>query len=206
MTLLNRLETPKNINFFRNFGQDALRAAQEAQGLASTNKYQQLRDLKLQENAARQRGRGSARGVNTLRALDLASDMLGQQGMEQVYNNYAQQMMSLLGQKSQLENVQDQMVMQGEQNRDLADRQDIDAFYTNLAENMATASEFTQKQGRDLNVAQYNKDILSLAKSYSRYGIEVVRNPKTNVLELVYNDKVISKEEAEKIKKEADKK
>lgn len=205
MTLLNRLETPKNINFFREFGQDALRAAQEAQGLASTNKYQQLRDLKLQENAARQRGRGSARGVNTLRALDLASDMLGQQGMEQVYNNYAQQMMSLLGQKSQLENVQDQMVMQGEQNRDLADRQDIDAFYTNLAENMATASEFTQKQGRDLNVKQYNDDILSLAKSYSRYGIEVVRNPQTNVLELIYKDKVISKEEAEKIKEKEEK-
>ena len=203
MTLLNRLETPKNINFFRNFGQDALRAAQEAQGLASTNKYQQLRDLKLQENAARQRGRGSARGVNTLRALDLASDMLGQQGMEQVYNNYAQQMMSLLGQKSQLENVQDQMVMQGEQNRDLADRQDIDAFYTNLAENMATASEFTQKQGRDLNVKQYNDDVLTLSNSLSKYGVVPVRKNGNFVFE--YNGKQLPLNESmnllEEIKK-----
>jgi hypothetical protein len=203
MTLLNRLETPKNINFFREFGQDALRAAQEAQGLASTNKYQQLRDLKLQENAARQRGRGSARGVNTLRALDLASDMLGQQGMEQVYNNYAQQMMSLLGQKSQLENVQDQMVMQGEQNRDLADRQDIDAFYTNLAENMATASEFTQKQGRDLNVKQYNNDVLTLSSSLSKYGVVPVRKNGNFVFE--YNGKQLPLNESmnllEEIKK-----
>lgn len=203
MTLLNRLETPKNINFFREFGQDALRAAQEAQGLASTNKYQQLRDLKLQENAARQRGRGSARGVNTLRALDLASDMLGQQGMEQVYNNYAQQMMSLLGQKSQLENVQDQMVMQGEQNRDLADRQDIDAFYTNLAENMATASEFTQKQGRDLNVKQYNDDVLTLSNSLSKYGVVPVRKNGNFVFE--YNGKQLPLNESmnllEEIKK-----
>jgi hypothetical protein len=170
-TFLNRMETPKNQNFFREFGAEGLRAMQEAQALSAINRDKQLADIKLQEEAGRQRGRNSARGVNTLRALDIAADMGANQAQGQAYNAYAQQMMQMLGQKAQMENQQDQMVMQGETARDLADRQDVDNFYTNLVQNLSSQSELMQKTGRDLNTAQYNKMLLNMSPMFSKYGI-----------------------------------
>jgi hypothetical protein len=170
-TMLNRMMTPKNQNFFREYGAEGLRAMQEAQGLSTINRDKQLADIKLGEEASRQRGRNSTRGVNTLRAMDISSDIAANQAQNQAYNSYAQQMMQLLGQKGQMENQQDQMVMQGETQRDLADRQDVDNFYTNLATNFASQSELMQKQGRDMNQAQYNKMILDMSPMFSKYGI-----------------------------------
>jgi hypothetical protein len=172
-TMLNRMMTPKNQNFFREFGAEGLRAMQEAQALSGINRDKQLADIKLGEEASRQRGRNSARGVNTLRAMDIAADMGANQAQNQAYNAYAQQMMQLLGQKAQMENQQDQAVMTGEYQRDLADRQDVDNFYSNLSENFASQSELMQKQGRDMNQAQYNKMILEMSPMFSKYGIGV---------------------------------
>jgi hypothetical protein len=172
-TMLNRMMTPKNQNFFREYGAEGLRAMQEAQALAAINRDKQLGDIKLGEEASRQRGRNSARGVNTLRAMDIAADMGANQAQGQAYNAYAQQMMQLLGQKGQMENQQDQMVMKGEYDRDLADRQDVDQFYSNLSENFASQSELMQKQGKDMNQAKYNKQVMNLLPYLSRYGIGV---------------------------------
>jgi hypothetical protein len=72
-----------------------------------------------------------------------------------------------------MENQQDQAVMTGEYQRDLADRQDVDNFYSNLSENFASQSELMQKQGRDMNQAQYNKMILEMSPMFSKYGIGV---------------------------------
>jgi hypothetical protein len=95
--------------------------------------------------------------------------------------------------------------MGGEYQRDLADRQDIDQFYTNLAENLATASEFTQKQGKDMNTALRNKDIMSLSRYYSAYGIYPDFDERGNI---IFKDdstgKTISIEEANKKKKKMD--
>jgi hypothetical protein len=178
-TMLNRMMTPKNQNFFREYGAEGLRAMQEAQALSGINRDKQLADIKMGEEASRQRGRNSARGVNTLRAMDVAADITANQSQNQAYNMYAQQMMQLLGQKAQMENQQDQAVMQGEYTRDLADRQDVDQFYTNLAENFASQSELMQKQGRDMNQSQYNKMIMEMSPLFSKYGIGVeMRNGK----------------------------
>jgi hypothetical protein len=194
-TFLNRMETPKNVNFFREYGAEGLRAMQEAQALAAINRDKQLGDIKLGEEASRQRGRNSARGVNTLRAMDIAADMGANQAQNQAYNMYAQQMAQMLGQKAQMENQQDQMVMQGEYNRDLADRQDIDQFYTNLSQNLASQSELMQKTGRDLNTAQYNKMLLNMSPMFSKYGIGV--SMRNGEVVFTHNGKTLSEREKE---------
>jgi len=207
-TMLNRMMTPKNQNFFREYGAEGLRAMQEAQALAAINRDKQLADIKLGEEASRQRGRNSARGVNTLRAMDIASDITANQAQNQAYNAYAQQMMQLLGQKGQMENIQDQMVMQGEYQRDLADRQDLDNFYTNLATNLASQSELMQKQGRDMNQALYNKDVLKLAPLLSKYGIGITKNANGDWItyDVKSNTELTEEEVAKKLKIEKEKK
>lgn len=199
-TLLNNMETKPNQNFFREYGAEGLGAIEESQGLATMGRDKLLQDLQLQQNTITGRNRNTARGVNTLRALDIAGDITTNQGINQAYNQYAQQMMQILGQKAQMENMQDEKVMTGEYQRDLADRQDLDNFYTNLAKNIANASEFTQKTGRDLNVAQRNQDILAAMNSMSKYGIGWERQP-DGTMKIVYLDN--NKETTEEKKKRA---
>lgn len=186
MTMLNRMETPPNQNFFSTFGQDALRTQEEAEGLAGISKDEAYRKNLMRANALRKQLANSARGVNDIRSGQLSAALTEQEGARGILANYLQGMAGLKGQRANLQQQIDQTRMGGEQQRDLADRQDIDQFYTNLAENVANASNMMQKQGRDLNVAQYNKDIMSLAKSYSKYGVYPVRDPRTGLLTLAH--------------------
>lgn len=185
MTMLNRLETPPNINFFSTFGQDALRTQEEAEGLAGISKDEAYRKNLMRANALRKQLMNTARGVNDMRSGQLSAALTEQEGARGILANYLQGMSGLKGQRANLQQQIDQTRMGGEQQRDLADRQDIDQFYTNLAENVANASNMMQKQGRDLNVAQYNKDIMSLSKAYSKYGVYPVRT-KSGVLTLAH--------------------
>jgi hypothetical protein len=188
MTMLNRMETPKNTNFFSTFGQDALRTQEEAEGLAGISKDEAYRKNLMRANALRKQLANSARGVNDIRSGQLSAALTEQEGARGILGNYLQGMSGLKGQRAQLQQQIDQTRMGGEYQRDLADRQDIDQYYTNLAENVANASNMMQKQGRDLNVAQYNKDVMALSKAYSKYGVYAVRDPRTGLLNLAQKD------------------
>jgi len=82
-------------------------------------------------------------------------------------------MMSIMAQKAQMENQQDQVVMQGEQNRDLADRQDRDNFFTQMAQDIATKGQGLQETGYDINKIKERNVIDNLLKQLSKYGISV---------------------------------
>jgi hypothetical protein len=198
-TMMNRMMTPAEVNTYTEYGAEGLRAMQEAQALAAINRDKQLGDIKLGEEAGRQRGRNSARGVNTLRALDIASDMGANQAQGQAYNSYAQQMMQMLGQKAQMENQQDQVIMSGEERKRERELQNLDNFYTNMVENMTNQATLMQKQGKDMNTAKYNKDVLSLSRYYSKYGIATREG--ANGLELYdpNTDKKLTPEQAQKV-------
>jgi hypothetical protein len=188
MTMLNKMATPKNINFFSTFGQDALRTQEEAEGLAGISKDEAYRKNLMRANALRKQLANSARGVNDIRSGQLSAALTEQEGARGILGNYLQGMAGLKGQRAQLQQQIDQTRMGGEYQRDLADRQDIDQYYTNLAENVANASNMMQKQGKDLNVAQYNKDVMALSKAYSKYGVYAVRDPRTGLLNLAQKD------------------
>jgi hypothetical protein len=188
MTMLNKMATPKNTNFFSTFGQDALRTQEEAEGLAGISKDEAYRKNLMRANALRKQLANSARGVNDIRSGQLSAALTEQEGARGILGNYLQGMAGLKGQRAQLQQQIDQTRMGGEYQRDLADRQDIDQYYTNLAENVANASNMMQKQGKDLNVAQYNKDVMALSKAYSKYGVYAVRDPRTGLLNLAQKD------------------
>jgi hypothetical protein len=206
MTMLNRMETPKNTNFFSTFGQDALRTQEEAEGLAGISKDEAYRKNLMRANALRKQLANSARGVGDIRSGQLTAELAEQEGARGILTNYLQGMSGLKGQRAQLQQQIDQTRMGGEYQRDLADRQDIDQYYTNLAENVANASNMMQKQGRDLNVVQYNKDIMNLSKAYSKYGIYTVRDPRSGLYTLAHKDAngkitYLTEDEAEELAK-----
>lgn len=150
-TLANRASDTPNINPYENFGSDALETNNEAKGLATQIRDKQLQDLEMNRSTLSTRNRQGARGINTMRALDLAGSIAANQGEADIQANYASQLLGLLQQESQLENMRDNAVMSGEAQRDLADRQDKDNFYTNKGANLTDIGRAISQTGRSLN-------------------------------------------------------
>lgn len=172
-TLKNRAGDTPNINAFKDFGKDALDTIDQSKQYATTIKDEALGDINLSKASNIKRLRSSARGVNQMRALDLAASKQADEATGDVYSNFSQQMMNILGQEAQLENVQDRFVMQGEQQRDLADRLDRDNFYTQLAKSKTNIGKGLQQTGKDLNAIKQREIVRNLINELSKYGIEI---------------------------------
>ena len=153
----NRNGDTPNINAFKDYGQDGLRKMDESKQYLKGQEANALKDLELSRTAGIKRGRNSARGVNTMRALDIATDMGINAEQSKIFNNTASGMINILGQESQLENDQDRMVMTGEQGKDLADRQDRDNFYSQLITGHKNKGQAISQTGKDLNDIKLNK-------------------------------------------------
>jgi hypothetical protein len=95
------------------------------------------------------------------------------------------QMMSLLGQRGQLENQRDKVVADGETQRDQFDAQDQDNYYTNMAANLTNFGTNIQGLGRNLNKRQENTDNADLIGLMSKNGIRIGR--KKGRLKIVNN-------------------
>jgi hypothetical protein len=170
-TLSNRAGDAPNINRFQGFGREAIEENRKAQETASTLKGGQLTDIDIAGNTAKARNRNSALSVNTLRALDAVTDMGMARAKQGAADSFSKTMMGLYGQRSQLENVQDQVVMTGETRRDLEDKMDRDANYTALAENYTNLGTQVQAAGRNLNISRGNTTDKKLLSQLSQYGL-----------------------------------
>lgn len=150
-------DTP-NINAFKDFGQDALQANEKAKGQVQRITDNARKDLQVSRRGTTNRLRGTARGVNQLRALDLATNQQFNDSIEDLYANQAAQLAGLYSQQAQLENQQDQAVMSGEQLKDLNDRKDRDNYYTQLLKAQNNKGEGLQHLGKNLNTSKGNRE------------------------------------------------
>ena len=152
----NRAGDTPNINAFKDYGNDALDSIDNAKGYIAGQRDKALSDIETSRNRITINNRNSARGVNTQRALDLASEVNANKAEGDVYDSFAKNMMSLLSQQAGFEDKQDQMVMTGEQQKDLNDRADRDNYYSQLAQDIATKGEGIQVMGKMLNENKSN--------------------------------------------------
>lgn len=152
----NRAGDTPNINAFENYGKNTLETMEQSKDYISGQKDKALRDAEDQRVGATNRNRNTARGVNTMRSLDLASQVAANQADSDIYDNFSRQMMQALSTQAGFESQQDQVVMGGEQARDLADRQDRDAYYSNLARDISSKGEGIQTMGKMFNQRRRN--------------------------------------------------
>lgn len=169
--LKNRATDTPNINAFEDFGNDGLEALEDSKGYIEGQKDSLLKDIDVSSTGAIKRNRNSSRGANTMRANDIAITQGANDSKEKAYNNFARQMMQIISQEAGMENQQDQVVMQGEQDRDLADRQDKDNFYTQLSQAMASMGKGIQQTGKDLNQANQQEMMMDMLQQLSKYGV-----------------------------------
>jgi len=172
-TLRNRATDTPNINAFENFGIDGMEKLASIEPYIQQIRDSKLRDAELAKTGALKRGRAGARGINQMRAMDLGIEQQAMAGERAIYDSFAAQMMGLLGQQAQAEFTQDQVVMQGEQQRDLNDRMDSDNFASQLAQNIVGIGTGLQETGKDINSIKEREVISNLINQLSSYGLEM---------------------------------
>lgn len=187
-------DTP-NINAFEDFGNDALDTIEDAKGYLGTQQDNALNNLEKERTSASTRNRKSARGVNQMRALDLATDSQVNDASIDVYDNFAKQMVGLLSKQAGFENERDTRVMTGEATRDDNDRKDRDNYFSQLAKDIATKGQGIQQLGKMTNESKQNTVSTNLLNQASK-GYKVDSNG--NVL-LKNGKKELSAEESKAV-------
>lgn len=113
-----------NTNAYKHYGKEALKTLDESKLFAKQMGDIQRSEVELARKTATDQNRKTARGINTMRALDLASQAGANRLDMQTYAQEAKQIQEILGQEANLKQQMDQVVMSGEENRDLRDRDD----------------------------------------------------------------------------------
>ena len=113
-----------NTNAYKHYGKEALKTLDESKLFAKQIGDIQRSEVELARRTATDQNRKTARGINTMRAMDLASQAGANRLDMQAYAQEAQQIQQILGQEANLKQQIDQVVMSGEESRDLRDRDD----------------------------------------------------------------------------------
>jgi hypothetical protein len=161
-------DTP-NVNAYKDFGKDGMDALDGAEDNLKQSNDTLFNEIRQNAGASKRNNRVGARGMASQRAADLAVDQGVNDTMGKASAQFAQQMMQLMSQKSQAENMQDRFVMQGEDSRDMKDRADKDAHYTNKAQDIASSAQGMQQMGKDVNAVQQNELIMKMLSQMSNY-------------------------------------
>lgn len=170
-TLEQRAGDTPNINHYKDFGKKGLETIQSNKQYINQIRDNMLKDLDTSITALKSSNRNSARGINTLRALDIASELGANKQRNEIYNQFLNAMSSLYSQEANQHNIMDNIIMQGEAQRDLADKQDRDNFYSNFSQNIASKSAGLQNIAKNINKIQERKTketaLNSLANDYN---------------------------------------
>lgn len=150
-TLANRNATPPEENFYKNFGQKALQTIRNQAGYIDGVRQEQLGDAELSRQGSIARNNNSARSINTQRALNLSTDAQHNDLKSNIYNQFAAQMMQIMGQEANQLNTMDQAVMRGEESRADRELRNTDSFFSDMAKNISDKYRGIGETGKALN-------------------------------------------------------
>jgi len=179
--LENRAGDQVHTNMYANYGKEGLKKLDETKQFLQELKDRQLQQLALSRHQGIQRGRNSARSINTMNALNLATDFGINQAEQNAQSQYAQQLAQIMAQESQkLDNI-DRMTMQGEAQADMNNRRDRDAFYTEKGKAEASRNSGIKEIGMSLNDMKSREFTENLMEQLSRYGLTFDENGQLKV-------------------------
>nr|DAS64681.1 MAG TPA: hypothetical protein [Caudoviricetes sp.] len=172
MTLLNRANDTPNQNFFRNYGKNGLDKIQEEKNLSDFMLNETLKHNTKSAESQMIRNSENSRGINTLRAFNLATDINKANADNQAWIQNQQVKSNILQREGQLLNQIDQMVMQGEATRDDADRRDRDNFNMQLQRDINTKNQGIQEIGKTINdIAERESNLQAINNMYPDFNI-----------------------------------
>ena len=169
-TLANRLGDTPNINPYEQYGKEGLKTLDESRDFIKQAGDMQRSEIGLSRNTAMKQNRETARSINTMRALDLATQANADRLNMNTYQSEVSQLANMMGKKADLQNQRDSFVMKGEQERDLADRQDRDSFYNSLVKDEQSIGQGLTVLGGSVNdIKERNASMEALNNIYGNF-------------------------------------
>lgn len=172
-TLKNQANTQPNVNVYSDYGEDSLNTLKETENVISQNRDYNIKNNNLNRTVEQRNNRNSARGINTLRGLDIATnyqkDILDEKAIVTYLNQINEYKNQFANMELQVEGVR----KRGEEAKNLANQQDQDNFYTQLGQDKVSKALGVQQLGKQFNDIFGRETTMNLLNQLSQYGIEL---------------------------------
>lgn len=165
-----------NENFYKDFGKAGLAELDASGNYLDRTKVNQENNLHRQQAVHNANLAQNVRSSNVANVMKQASHASSLEGLKDINNAVDSQRLSLSNNKANLLNQIDQMIRQGAQQKDIADRQDIGTFYTNLSQNKMDYNRGLQHLGSMINQRKLNEVTNNLLSQLSHYGFAIDSN------------------------------
>lgn len=156
-------------NTFANAGEESQRLLDNAKKGIEISKAQAIQKATTVGRGGKKGARGSARGVNQMRAMDWLYDTALQSQIADISAKTAEQISGIDIQKSGVAMNADQLKGQGEYQAAMANEAAKDAFYTAMGLGKKDFATGMQQSGADLNAMKQNKILEKLLTQDGEY-------------------------------------
>lgn len=156
-------------NTFANAGEESQRLLDNAKKGIEISKAQAIQKATTVGRGGKKGARGSARGVNQMRAMDWLYDTALQSQIADISAKTAEQISNIDIQKSGVAMNADQLKGQGEYQAAMANEAAKDAFYTAMGLGKKDFATGMQQSGADLNDMKQNKILEKLLTQDGEY-------------------------------------
>jgi len=160
-----------NRNYYMGVGKEALDLNDRSQDLLADQLGEGLMDVDTAYNSETARNRGSASSVNTLRALDIASNVGRNKARGDLRSRFSNILAGEYGKRGDISMRSKIAEAQGQTMADELTTRDIDNLYTQRGANLANLSESIQGVGRNININRSNNINNKLLSQLSMYGL-----------------------------------
>ena len=150
-TLAERGANLPNRTFYDDYGKDTLKTLEDSKDGARNSLDQYNQDLELSRNASIRRNNQSARGINTQRALNIATDNAIDENKSKAYDNFMRMMSGIEGKVADTQLNIDDIQARDQAQQHLANQQDIAAFYENMKTNAINEGKLISSFGEAKN-------------------------------------------------------
>lgn len=168
-TLRERAGDRTNENFYSNYGDDALKTIDDLSSRLEANKDKQIKRADLLRRTGKESNRLGARGINTLRALDLNSDLQYNKAEQDISVNYENSLYNVLNSKANTELRVDEIRARGEEEADTNNRKDRAAFYLNRGRDLVNLGETITGVGSTINKSKERTMYYNMINQNSPY-------------------------------------
>ncbi len=179
-TLSSRATDQVNTNLLKGVGDESQALLDKSGEAIQGSTAEAKKALQRQRQALLQRGRSSARGANTQRALDIAGTTSANAQEAQIDAAEGEKIAQLFGKKAQVSLQSKQLEAQGQSVADDRNAADKDAFYTARSQNISDSNLGLQQLASIFNQTKGRNEDLDLLEELKNSGLDA------NALRLLY--------------------
>lgn len=166
------MNTP-NVNHYEGVGDRSLSKIESQKKFLDDFRTSAIQDILDRRATSMAQSRSSSRGVNQMRATDLAAYQSAEQSISQADQAYLQQMMQATSQEAQFLQQQDSALAQARTQVDNLNRQDLASTLSEIAQAKQDVWKGLANTGKTLNQAKENRVQLDLLNQMSnQFGVD----------------------------------